>query len=36
MFLEMLFNIEDTLIEAGEIAPDNAHIICWKEGPFSG
>jgi SAM-dependent methyltransferase len=32
MFLEMLFNIEDVMIETGEIAPDNAHIICWKDG----
>jgi len=28
--LEMLFNIEETLIETGEIARDNAHIICNK------
>ena len=34
MFLEMLFNIEDTMIETGELTPDNAHIICWKEGPL--
>jgi SAM-dependent methyltransferase len=28
--LEMLFDIEDTLIATGEIPADNAHIICWK------
>lgn len=32
-FLEMLFNIEDTLIEIGEIGQDNAHIICRKKEP---
>lgn len=29
--LEMLFGIEDSLIEAGEIPRDNAHIICRKK-----
>ncbi len=29
-FLELLFQIEDTFIEAGEIGRDNAHIICKK------
>jgi peptidoglycan/xylan/chitin deacetylase (PgdA/CDA1 family)/2-polyprenyl-3-methyl-5-hydroxy-6-metoxy-1,4-benzoquinol methylase len=33
--LEMLFNIEDTLIETGEIARDNAHIICNKKSKAS-
>lgn len=28
--LEMLFNMEDTLIDTGEIPNDNAHIICKK------
>ena len=31
--LEMLFGIEDALIETGEIANDNAHIICRKKSP---
>ncbi|OFY26924.1 MAG: hypothetical protein A2X09_15060 [Bacteroidetes bacterium GWF2_43_11] len=29
--LEMLFNIEDTLIDTGELKSDNAHIICTKK-----
>jgi hypothetical protein len=29
-FLEMIFKIEDTLIDIGEIKSDNAHIICKK------
>jgi hypothetical protein len=29
--LDMLFKIEDTLIETGELQPDNAHIICRKK-----
>jgi ubiquinone/menaquinone biosynthesis C-methylase UbiE len=29
--LNMLFEIEDTLIENGELQPDNAHIICRKK-----
>jgi peptidoglycan/xylan/chitin deacetylase (PgdA/CDA1 family)/SAM-dependent methyltransferase len=33
--LEMLFNVEDTLIETGEIARDNAHIICTKTSKIS-
>ncbi len=34
--LEMLFDIEDTLIETGEVSKDNAHIICKKKtGIFS-
>jgi peptidoglycan/xylan/chitin deacetylase (PgdA/CDA1 family)/SAM-dependent methyltransferase len=33
--LEMLFNIEDVLIETGEIARDNAHIICNKTSEAS-
>ncbi len=28
--LQMLFDIEDTLAATGEIAQDNAHIICRK------
>lgn len=28
--LQMLFDIEDTLVAAGEISQDNAHIICRK------
>jgi ubiquinone/menaquinone biosynthesis C-methylase UbiE len=30
MLLELLFNIEDTFIDMGELIPDNAHIICSK------
>lgn len=29
--LNMLFDIEDTLIENGEVQNENAHIICWKK-----
>ncbi|KPA16579.1 type 11 methyltransferase [Candidatus Magnetomorum sp. HK-1] len=29
-FLQMFFNIEDTLAATGEIKQDNAHIICKK------
>ena len=29
--LEMLFQIEDALVSAGEIPNDNAHIVCWKK-----
>jgi SAM-dependent methyltransferase len=28
--LDLLFKIEDTLIDMGELTPDNAHIICHK------
>jgi SAM-dependent methyltransferase len=30
-FLQLLFHIEDTLIEIGELPRDNAHIICKRE-----
>jgi len=29
--VEILFKIEDAMIEAGEIGADNAHIIAWKD-----
>jgi ubiquinone/menaquinone biosynthesis C-methylase UbiE len=29
--LELLFNIEDAMIAAGELQNENAHIICWKK-----
>lgn len=31
MVLDMLFRIEDTMIAAGELSRDNAHIICRKK-----
>jgi SAM-dependent methyltransferase len=29
--LDLLFNVEDALIDMGELTPDNAHIICSKK-----